>query len=102
MKRRPPRSTLFPYTTLFRSRRATSTRPKRSRENGCRSSRIRGSHRWRVIRVFRGVTSDDEPTQDRARGGTHYLLRRDWKNTPLNPRHANILSAVFCFEKTKN
>src|SRR5438445_8586054 len=73
MIRRPPRSTLFPYTTLFRSR-------------GClraaRRSRYGGSRR-------------------EARLGGGVRERRDRKSTRLNSSHANISYAVFCLKKKK-
>src|SRR2546427_11275010 len=73
MIRRPPRSTLFPYTTLFRSSSAT-THPGVI----CISCRIRGS----LIRC--------------ALGG-----RTDRKSTRLNSSHSQISYAVFCLKKKK-
>src|SRR3712207_7038794 len=76
MMRRPPRSTLFPYTTLFRSR-AYSWWVRRSRSVVmARDSR---SHRW------------DHLSQS--------ALIRDRKSTRLNSSHANISYAVFCLQK---
>src|SRR3712207_8558937 len=72
MIRRPPRSTLFPYTTLFRS--------LRHAELG----------RWRVTaRLVHHC-------------GPHaYFHRPDRKSTRLNSSHANISYAVFCLKKKK-
>src|SRR5258708_10158748 len=63
MIRRPPRSTLFPYTTLFRSRAPRGTRPRRrgSRPGGCRSVR------WRAARPAPPPCCD----RDRARSEEH-------------------------------
>src|SRR5215211_8089337 len=72
MIRRPPRSTLFPYTTLFRSGRA---RPRSRRPRG--SSRARGASRRR-----------SPPPLDR-------------KSTRLNSSHTVISYAVFCLKKKK-
>src|SRR3712207_8425752 len=84
MIRRPPRSTLFPYTTLFRSstsrifnpllRKADSRnlRLSVSKENSCVSVKTSGSG-----------------------------LKRDRKSTRLNSSHANISYAVFCLKKKK-
>src|SRR3712207_7328384 len=94
MIRRPPRSTLFPYTTLFRSRRA---RP------GVRRRR-------RAQRLHRARASSPPP--DREGGGAvgleaghtgRQILRqaRDRKSTRLNSSHANISYAVFCLKKKK-
>src|SRR6266487_5058729 len=74
MIRRPPRSTLFPYTTLFRS-------PRRGR---------------RVRRVPR----DDHCR--RSGGPPRGPSRRDRKSTRLNSSHPSISYAVFCLKKKKN
>src|SRR3712207_6963655 len=79
MIRRPPRSTLFPYTTLFRSH-----------HEGGRERRRLG----RVPRV-RGVPPDGRQEARGDRGG------EDRKSTRLNSSHANISYAVFCLEKKK-
>src|SRR2546430_9290733 len=77
MIRRPPRSTLFPYTTLFRSRAA-------------------GSHGAGVhVRDPGGVGQAGDESQGRARGG-------DRKSTRLNSSHSQISYAVFCLKKKKN
>src|SRR3712207_8903001 len=83
MIRRPPRSTLFPYTTLFRSgleghQRAVRRvrRDRRPRHPGHRPARLRGEP---------GRPQPPEPT--------------DRKSTRLNSSHANISYAVFCLEK---
>src|SRR2546430_2953107 len=78
MIRRPPRSTLFPYTTLFRSKRRTSptrsstARPRRAPR---RPPRVRS-------------TSASRPGTDR-------------KSTRLNSSHSQISYAVFCLKKKK-
>src|SRR3712207_7314422 len=84
MIRRPPRSTLFPYTTLFRSRGRPPARGElphpicaEVRQAGARPSRLRGGG---------------------ARGPR---LARDRKSTRLNSSHANISYAVFCLKKKK-
>src|SRR5256885_11833392 len=82
MIRRPPRSTLFPYTTLFRSRLLDA-----------RS----GFHRARAPR--RPARSDRAPPR-RARRGDREL--QDRKSTRLNSSHLVISYAVFCLKKKKN
>src|SRR2546422_1652008 len=81
MIRRPPRSTLFPYTTLFRSHgRPVRPRARRDRAN---------ARRERV---------------GRPRGAGAGLLRRparDRKSTRLNSSHGYISYAVFCLKKKK-
>src|SRR3712207_8449432 len=92
--RLPPKSTLFPYTTLFRSRLL-----RRARSYG------RGAHRRRLAahRRPRGARGG-RPVRDlRAQEG-HVHLRgreRDRKSTRLNSSHANISYAVFCLKKKK-
>src|SRR3712207_7003994 len=92
MIRRPPRSTLFPYTTLFRS-------------DGLQ------------LRVVRAVAGPGVrcPESDRARpaapalgsadpyrrAGRPATARQDRKSTRLNSSHANISYAVFCLKKKK-
>src|SRR5947209_14464598 len=72
MIRRPPRSTLFPYTTLFRS---LSAQPAQS--GRCRRKETCDAHK------------------------TEQLKQRDRKSTRLNSSHANISYAVFCLKKKK-
>src|SRR3712207_7672342 len=81
MIRRPPRSTLFPYTTLFRSRVA--------------------------YQGFGGVALDAEEGERIAKAqkdNPHadvIFLEQDRKSTRLNSSHANISYAVFCLKKKK-
>src|SRR3712207_9263103 len=83
MIRRPPRSTLFPYTTLFRSRRrGPAVAPVLP---GAAVLELRQRLLLRVR--HRGL-------RPRARG--------DRKSTRLNSSHANISYAVFCLKKKKN
>src|SRR3712207_7359841 len=89
MIRRPPRSTLFPYTTLFRSqdRRA---HPGRGVAALARPNLGGAGPAWRRdVGVLRAGGA--------ALAGRH----PDRKSTRLNSRHANISYAVFCFKKKK-
>src|SRR2546426_2439955 len=79
MIRRPPRSTLFPYTTLFRSR---------ARRGG------EGDHRHRSAGRRRGRSHDGD------RDAEHQA--RDRKSTRLNSSHLVISYAVFCLKKKKH
>src|SRR3712207_7538639 len=83
MIRRPPRSTLFPYTTLFRS--------SRDRDHPCT-----GVHRWREPPLLRGATCRDQRSLRRLGSPQS---RGDRKSTRLNSSHANISYAVFCLKK---
>src|SRR5688572_30896580 len=90
MIRRPPRSTLFPYTTLFRS---TSSRRTRRRSSGTSPTPCHD-------RGGRYNSSHDEKV-----GGDHRAHCRprwaDRKSTRLNSSHSQISYAVFCLKKKK-
>src|SRR5258708_11409124 len=90
MIRRPPRSTLFPYTTLFRS-----------------------SLEWledEVIRFLDGMAQSGCNSKQMVEGIARYAAlgirtqesRRDRKSTRLNSSHQIISYAVFCLKKKKN
>src|SRR5256885_10870860 len=91
MIRRPPRSTLFPYTTLFRSRLLGDVSGISEEEQGQGASRFRISHHTHL----RG--------QARRRGihGGRHRAQRDRKSTRLNSSHLVISYAVFCLKKKK-
>src|SRR3712207_8794611 len=93
MIRRPPRSTLFPYTTLFRSRGFAGRRPEGS---------IRARDQTRSLRrnVGRSAQRDLDGVRSDPRG--RRAAREDRKSTRLNSSHANISYAVFCLKKKKN
>src|SRR3712207_7322255 len=96
MIRRPPRSTLFPYTTLFRSRLGAAARPARSVERGPRG--LVGS------RAARHARDPRVPADHRLLTALSASRERDVdrKSTRLNSSHANISYAVFCLKKKKN
>src|SRR3712207_8560753 len=92
MIRRPPRSTLFPYTTLFRSVDVAVHLPVRGVGAAVVGGVIRRLEEERLVLV--------EPLAVRvAQGGG---VRADRKSTRLNSSHANISYAVFCLKKKKN
>src|SRR3712207_8537477 len=97
MIRRPPRSTLFPYTTLFRSddaRRAhADEQPRRS---GGRDQAGSGPPERRGLPGGRDLQRGRE-----LRTETRRALR-DRKSTRLNSSHANISYAVFCLKQNTN
>src|SRR3712207_8802774 len=96
MIRRPPRSTLFPYTTLFRSEEAilwmSSSMPVREVEAHFPSSPKR--IRFLANRGANGIDGVVSSAAGAARA-------RDRKSTRLNSSHANISYAVFCLKKNK-
>src|SRR3712207_8595882 len=94
MIRRPPRSTLFPYTTLFRSPSWCSLPAHETGHHGPASPRtsLRVVHPPRLEALAL--------SRRRARRGREGLGRsRDRKSTRLNSSHANISYAVFCLKK---
>src|SRR3712207_7544105 len=96
MIRRPPRSTLFPYTTLFRS--ADGARRRRS-ARALTAPRGRGP-RPRRRRPRRGRPRRARRRPSRPHADLHVAEpRRDRKSTRLNSSHANISYAVFCLKK---
>src|SRR2546426_7977485 len=98
MIRRPPRSTLFPYTTLFRSREGGAS--ETVGDAGGSPDRASASSR-------RGVSvraPADVAARARRRGRRLRLLRRDAgdrKSTRLNSSHLVISYAVFCLKKKR-
>src|SRR2546430_13741853 len=88
MIRRPPRSTLFPYTTLFRSvPQVSDGAAVKSRDAFDRRSVLAGHRSKRVKRA--AVAEVERPGLDR-------------KSTRLNSSHSQISYAVFCLKKNRN
>src|SRR3712207_7211015 len=97
MIRRPPRSTLFPYTTLFRSRRIAQVddralRPVRPGAVQDARDRVVVGALQRRQELRRGLVAHVEHHQEAA-------VAEDRKSTRLNSSHANISYAVFCLKK---
>src|SRR3712207_8222166 len=86
MIRRPPRSTLFPYTTLFRSS-GRIDRPARD------AAIVPGHSGWRITPEEAGLALD------RPAAGWAIEAALDRKSTRLNSSHANISYDVFCLKK---
>src|SRR2546427_7486638 len=82
MIRRPPRSTLFPYTTLFRSQLSAEAAA--------------------LERAVAGALADGARTPDIALAHVRALPTRDRKSTRLNSSHSQISYAVFCLKKKKD
>src|SRR3712207_8693336 len=83
MIRRPPRSTLFPYTTLFRSPQMRSETP--------------GDESWIRAGLKARSNLDMQREELKADG-----CNKDRKSTRLNSSHANISYAVFCLKKKQH
>src|SRR2546430_13102717 len=95
MIRRPPRSTLFPYTTLFRSDSASTSMGSEFVSDtmaivgATPASRCGAAAKFSTLRVERWDPAQREVT------------RRDRKSTRLNSSHSQISYAVFCLKKKK-
>src|SRR3712207_7091545 len=101
MIRRPPRSTLFPYTTLFRSAgRGVGTRARIARAGRVeQTGRVQDAEattpdvHQAASAQCRERVRDARPARDAEQAG------QDRKSTRLNSSHANISYAVFCLKK---
>src|SRR2546430_12418722 len=91
MIRRPPRSTLFPYTTLFRSCTRTWDPP-------ASLSRLRHALAHLVVEEHRD--QQHRPEEHPEPVGVHVRIGEDRKSTRLNSSHSQISYAVFCLKKT--
>src|SRR3712207_6904361 len=98
MIRRPPRSTLFPYTTLFRSEgdAALQRRAVGGHLPGVGGEPAGVAGRADIAGQLESLTGDTEAARQQVLAG---LLDR--KSTRLNSSHANISYAVFCLKKKK-
>src|SRR3712207_8672203 len=99
MIRRPPRSTLFPYTTLFRS---TTTQYLSGRTVSAGRVRDRGGGSGRHdLPAERQQRDRHELEVGQAERDPDHGQAQDRKSTRLNSSHANISYAVFCLKKKK-
>src|SRR3712207_8382025 len=94
MIRRPPRSTLFPYTTLFRSHQV-----EEGRVQVVHVDRVLGDVVAELVRRAVGHAALDAAAREPDRERLHMMVDR--KSTRLNSSHANISYAAFCL-KTKH
>src|SRR3712207_7242555 len=98
MIRRPPRSTLFPYTTLFRSLKADMSLGSRMLYN------ILLSYCWHKDYCYPSYETLMADMHCGSQALSRYikeLIHQDRKSTRLNSSHANISYAVFCLKKKK-
>src|SRR3712207_7020689 len=101
MIRRPPRSTLFPYTTLFRSMEYEIWRESDRTliVSGHTDHALLSHTTLRPVRIPEAVRSGVEAFEA-ARSAARAAMQ-DRKSTRLNSSHANISYAVFCLKKKK-
>src|SRR3712207_8432516 len=93
MIRRPPRSTLFPYTTLFRSALVSA-----KNKGAYITSEMEEFIRYCPAKIF-AVTGSDGKTTTTTLIYNMLKTEGDRKSTRLNSSHANISYAVFCLKK---
>src|SRR3712207_8066241 len=100
MIRRPPRSTLFPYTTLFRSPRREQEPRAAEREHAVADQppRVGDLVASEVRERRRGSDAEEDSPVVRVE---EQREQQDRKSTRLNSSHANISYAVFCLKKKK-
>src|SRR3712207_9493176 len=114
MSRRPPRSTLFPYTTLFQSGPLVTVLPGRASERADEIDFGHAAERSRRLTRFIQLLTARGPAWVAAIGVVVLLglasvplasarldMSLDRKSTRLNSSHANISYAVFCLKKKK-
>src|SRR2546422_5475589 len=94
MIRRPPRSTLFPYTTLFRSLHASGEVRRQ------RPEYTNGDHEQQESCDVQWVLDDTHPHHG-CSGQYRQRCNQDRKSTRLNSSHGYISYAVFCLKKKK-
>src|SRR2546422_2928371 len=92
MIRRPPRSTLFPYTTLFRSKEKTNS----SHEQEPPAVQLSTWQSWEQVARWYSGRGETAASADAA------VAARDRKSTRLNSSHGYISYAVFCLKKKKD
>src|SRR5256885_3901271 len=100
MIRRPPRSTLFPYTTLFRSLVQTphgyAVREKQRHNQSFPTDQMKAT-------LYEALGIQPSSSDEEVRAALRRLIRKDRKSTRLNSSHLVISYAVFCLKKkTKN
>src|SRR3712207_8530317 len=97
MIRRPPRSTHFPYTTLFRSFRRAPVQVQRAEGGGPAA----GTAPQPPETNARGIAGGQAPHRWPERHNPPQGVGKDRKSTRLNSSHANISYAVFCLKQKK-
>src|SRR3712207_7835287 len=98
MIQRPPRSTLFPYTTLFRSVGYSDPDLRMPPRSKLPDGQIADFAAW----VKMGAPMPEEKASASGPKAFDLEARRDRKSTRLNSSHANISYAVFCLKKQKH
>src|SRR3712207_7860196 len=101
MIRRPPRSTLFPYTTLFRSAVVRTLVTETASTDSADAAEVTTltSDGTAIVRTLTTVTTGSESESGSVTETVSDASTVDRKSTRLNSSHANISYAVFCLKK---
>src|SRR3712207_8067255 len=102
MIRRPPRSTLFPYTTLFRSRGNAAGSSEGHPRPGAQRRPLSRRHQAiprPLVKAFAATVAEVGNYAREPADQGHERVAVDRKSTRLNSSHANISYAVFCLKK---
>src|SRR5688572_32285259 len=102
MIRPPPRSTLFPYTTLFRSRQAITLEPYYTDGWAMLGYCHSAKYEWRLALAAANEGLAIDPDHVECHRLRAQALSLDRKSTRLNSSHSQISYAVFCLKKKKN
>src|SRR2546422_7084137 len=101
MIRRPPRSTLFPYTTLFRSQDRSLWNRAHIAEGSALVERALASRRFGPYTLQAAIAAVHAEALDPAATDWAQIVGLDRKSTRLNSSHGYISYAVFCLKKKK-
>src|SRR2546430_11562135 len=101
MIRRPPRSTLFPYTTLFRSYNDMVLIARQAKELGIPGTMFFGGDGWDSTNLIEGAGTELEGAYFTNHYAPDVPWPKDRKSTRLNSSHSQISYAVFCLKKKK-
>src|SRR5438477_7078453 len=99
MIRRPPRSTLFPYTTLFRSTRVWGDQAYRGQSEVIRECAPQAQDCTHRRYRYKDGVDEVERAKNRTKSRVRSMVDR--KSTRLNSSHMSISYAVFCLKKKK-
>src|SRR5688572_30992093 len=101
MIQRPPRSTLFPYTTLFRSESKIIIGSQQLLDDIAKTFRV-NEWKYKIVVAQPGFDIAKVSNRSRKNNNVYELAIPDRKSTRLNSSHSQISYAVFCLKKKKN
>src|SRR5256885_3547902 len=99
MIRRPPRSTLFPYTTLFRSQQETAAQAQQQLQNAQQATQVDNAQTYLDLITQMQQAGQWYASLAHTEAFEQQYGVKDRKSTRLNSSHLVISYAVFCFKK---